>query len=182
MKKIIRGCLLAAALWLGACLPSSAQRVSVKSNALYWLAGTPNLGAEFRLSRRVTLDLEGAFNKYHVSSFQTRMISFSPEVRHWFTRRPGTGHFVGGTSLLADYRFTLSGTTHHGDAFGVGPVYGSSLPLGRHWSMEASVGVGVVYYRERKYGTSEPEPIGVNHKGLTVAPLKLGLSFVYGIK
>lgn len=182
MKNILRGCLVAATLWMGVCLPSSAQRVSLKTNALYWLAGTPNLGAEFRLSRHITLDLEGAFNKYHVSSFQTRMISFSPEVRHWFSRRPGTGHFVGGTSLISNYRFTLSGTTHNGDAFGVGPVYGYSLPLGRHWNMEASVGAGLVYYREKKYGTSEMVSEDVNHKGFTLAPLKIGLSFVYVIK
>lgn len=48
--------------------------------------------------------------------------------------------------------------------------------------MEASVGAGLVYYREKKYGISEMVPEDVNHKGFTLAPLKIGLSFVYVIK
>ena len=42
MKKIILTLLLAGSCWLGA----AAQQIAVKTNVLYWMATTPNLGAE----------------------------------------------------------------------------------------------------------------------------------------
>ena len=47
---------------IGMCLffvlatSANAQRVGLKSNALYWAAMSPNLGAEFRVNRHLTLN------------------------------------------------------------------------------------------------------------------------------
>ena len=42
----------------------SAQDVAVKTNGLYWLATTPNIGAEFALSNKWTAELTGAYNPW----------------------------------------------------------------------------------------------------------------------
>lgn len=58
--------LLTVLLVLMASLPrmASAQDVALKTNGLYWLATTPNLGLEVALSRKVTLDLSAAYNPW----------------------------------------------------------------------------------------------------------------------
>lgn len=176
--------LLGAALLAGTCLlPAAAQRVSVKTNALYWAAATPNLGLEFRLNRHLTLNLEGAFNKFHVSKIDSRMAGMMPEMRYWFSARPQAGHFVGFMGLVAGYDLTLNKTMHEGNAFAFGPTYGYSVVLSKHWSMEATIGVGALYLREKKYPTSLPQvPEEPNNKKWMPAPIKAGLTFVYIIK
>lgn len=41
-----------------------AQNVALKTNGLYWLATTPNLGIEAALSPKVTMELTGAYNPW----------------------------------------------------------------------------------------------------------------------
>lgn len=59
LKKAKAWCMLgilSASLWVP--MQTKAQRVAVKTNALYWAASTPNLGAEFRVNRHVTFNFE----------------------------------------------------------------------------------------------------------------------------
>ncbi len=53
-------------LCLVLCLPMKvgAQEMAIKTNGLYWLATTPNLGAEVALSNKFTLELSGAYNPW----------------------------------------------------------------------------------------------------------------------
>ena len=43
---------------------ASAQKVAVKTNALYWATTTPNVGVEFALGERMTLELAGGYNPW----------------------------------------------------------------------------------------------------------------------
>ncbi len=168
---------------LAACsLTAFAQRVSVKTNALYWAAATPNLGAEFRLNRHLTLNLETAFNRFDISKVNTRMAGVMPEMRYWFSARPQAGHFIGLMALVSDYKLTYDQTTHEGNGYGVGPTYGYSFVLSKRWSMEATAGVGLLRVKERKYAATTNAPANANNKRWLAAPLKVGLTFVYIIK
>lgn len=40
----------------------TAQNVGIKTNTLYWLTTTPNLGVEFSLDKKLTFELAGAYN------------------------------------------------------------------------------------------------------------------------
>ena len=55
-------------LCLVLCLPMKvgAQEMAIKTNGLYWLATTPNLGAEVALSNKFTLELSGAYNRKRI--------------------------------------------------------------------------------------------------------------------
>lgn len=54
--------IIAVIAFLASLGTASAQKVAVKSNALYWATATPNLGFEFAMSDRWTFELEGGYN------------------------------------------------------------------------------------------------------------------------
>lgn len=161
---------------------ATAQRVAVKTNALYWATLSPNLGAEFRLSRHFTLNIEATANPFTVSSYKLTNASIAPEVRYWLSGRPQAGHFFGGMALLAVYDMKWDDTYHKGDAVGLGVTYGYSFVLSRRWSLETTIGLGALRYREKKYTDAETAPSDANHKSTIIAPLKAGVTFTYILK
>lgn len=168
---------------LGICaLGVSAQRVMLKTNALYWCTASPNLGFEVRLTRHATLNVEAVGNYLPLSSFSTKFAALTPEARWWFEGRPQAKHFVGVMALGSSYKLKFSDTNRVGDAYGFGPTYGYSLVLGRHWSLEGTVGVGLLYYHQKKYKEGENDPVHFTEKKWTVAPLKVGVTLVYVLK
>lgn len=159
-----------------------AQRVAVKTNALYWLTASPNIGMELRMSRHITMNLEAAASPLSIKDTKLRHATFNPELRYWFSARPQAGHFAGIMGFASAYDLHLKSQTHKGAAYGVGITYGYSLVFSKHWSMEATAGLGLLRYREKKYKDGTPQPKGVNHSGFTPAPTKLGVTFVYIFK
>lgn len=182
--KVFHVSLRSLALLAAGCMMAvgvQAQRVSVKTNALYWMAASPNVGTEFRLSRHTTLNLEGVFHRMKISDYNTRLGGITPEVRYWFSARPQVGHFVGAMGAVAGYKLSNANTTVNGSVYAIGPTYGYSFVLGRRWSMEATVGAGLGYCRYAKYPRGG-ESGDVTNKEWKLIPLKLGLNFVYIIK
>ena len=43
---------------------ASAQKVAVKTNALYWATTTPNIGIEFSMGPRWTFEIAGGYNPF----------------------------------------------------------------------------------------------------------------------
>lgn len=148
--------LLALCIGLGV----KAQDVAVKTNLLYDATLTVNAGVEVGLAPRWTFDLSGNWNSWstsHKGKWKHWMLQ--PEARYWFCER-FNGHFVGlhalggqmnvghidfdpawfGTGLpkLSSYRY-------QGHYLGGGLAYGYSWILGRHFNLEAEVGVGYVH-------------------------------------
>ncbi len=164
--------------------PAAAQRIGLKTNALYWAAATPNIGVEFRLNRHLTLNVEGAYNYLKVKQYSTRAMAFYPEMRWWFSARPQAGHFVGVMALAADYKLNLDGKHHNGDAFGAGVTYGYAFVLGKRWGLETTAGLGLARVREKKWNSSKGEaaPKYANNTRWLPAPLKLGVTFTYLIR
>ena len=126
-----------------------AQRVSFKTNALYWGTLSPNAGVEFRLSRHYTLNLEGAVNPFTIGDYKIHSAAFTPEARYWFSGRPQAGHFVGIMGFGGIYSMAWNNTNHVGDAIGGGITYGYSFVLSRRWSLETTIGLGMLHVRER---------------------------------
>lgn len=85
--------------------------------------------------------------------------------------------------MASTYNVLLNGARHKGDAFGGGLTYGYSFVLGRHWSLEATAGVGALHINEKKFreGT-EDVPDHANNAKWIPAPIKAGVTFVYLIK
>lgn len=159
-----------------------AQRVGIKTNALYWAALSPNIGLEFRLSRSFTLNLEGDFSPFKLKDDKIHHANFAPEVRYWFSGRPQARHFMGVMGLLSAYNLSWDRKAHEGLGAGAGLTYGYAFVLGRRWSLETTVGAGFFRYREKKFTVGERKPSAPNHTGVAFAPLKLGVTLTYLIK
>ena len=153
-------------MFAGICTAASAQKVAVKTNLLYDATTTLNLGAEFSLAPKWTLDISGNWNPWTFSDNRKwKQLAIQPEVRYWLCER-FNGHFFGAHLIGGLYNFSnlnlnfkLFGTDfsrlkdhrYEGWMAGVGIAYGYHWMLSRHWSLEGSLGIGYVYTRADKY-------------------------------
>ena len=136
--------------------------VALKTNALYWATATPNLGVEFRLAPRWSLEAEVGLNpftgKEDDGSYGKSIKHFRvhPELRYWFCET-FYGHFLGVHVPYLIYNvsdISWLGTAderHQGWGAGVGVSYGYNWVVGKHWNIEATIGVGYLYLESDKY-------------------------------
>ena len=89
---------------------------------------------------------------------------------------------AGITAFVNNFNMMVKDVHHKGDAYAAGLTYGYVWVLGDHWNIEATAGVGVLRYRQFKYDKGTPKPGAVNDSKTTIAPVKLGVSFVYIIR
>ncbi len=145
---------------------SKAQDLAVKTDLSSDIFTNINIGGEVGLAPKWTLDLSGEFNAWTFSDNKRWKHWFvQPEARYWFCDR-FAGHFVGahlhggqynvggldmGFSMLGtdfgklkDYRF-------QGWFVGAGVAYGYAWVLGRHWNLEAEIGLGYSYTRYSQF-------------------------------
>lgn len=196
--------LLAVVLILASTGTSWSQKMAVKTNALYWTTATPNVGMEFALADRWTLDLAAGYNPWTFnkeSNLKWKHWLVSPEVRYWFCEGLH-GHFIGINSNftqfnvsgvpVSDYFINLKSTPElegslkdsriYGWAVGAGITYGHQFIISRRWNLELTAGFGWWYsefdqFESRKCGLFQ-QSVKQHGLGLT----SLGVSFVYVIK
>lgn len=146
-------------------------------------------GVEVGLAPRWTLDLSANYNGWTLSHDRKwKHWLLQPEARYWFCDR-FAGHFIGIHALGGQYNAgglknnisflgtdfsKLSDCRYQGWFIGSGIAYGYAWILGRHWNLEAEIGIGYVYTRydairappvvknRRRQGSSLLRP----HKGL----------------
>ena len=176
-------------------LSVSAQNWAVKSNLLYDMTTTMNLGAEVRMSPQWTLDVSANWNPWTFSGNKKwKQLSFQPEARYWFCEA-FNGHFLGAHLLGGIYNmsnwdtdFTFLGTDfgklkdhrYEGWMLGAGIAYGYQWILSKHWSIEAEIGIGYVYSRYDKYrcaGCGRKTEEGKSHH--FVGPTKAAVNLIY---
>jgi hypothetical protein len=223
--------ILAAAVFTGR---GEAQSVAVKTNLLYDLTSTINLGLEIGLSPKWTLELPVNYNPWNpiytghraypgegggwmtpawtpgntaeitqvkadaqTYPVQLRHWLIQPEARYWFCNR-FEGHFlgihgivggfnVGGIKLFGWDDDPLSTTyglpyRYQGEAYGGGVSYGYHWVLSNRLSIEATLGLGLVFFDGKKYSCprcgSELEALNKTYVG----PTKAAVSLIYMIK
>jgi len=145
---------------------ANAQDVGVKTNLLADGFLSPNVGVEFGLAPRWTLETTGQLNMWtlaHRRKMKHWLVM--PEARYWFCDR-FSGHFLGMEAHGGQYnmggfngRWNLLGTDarklrdsrYQGWFVGGGITYGYAWILGRHWNLEAELGVGYSYTRYDRY-------------------------------
>lgn len=180
------------------CLITHAQKVGVKTNLLYGgLTFTPNLGAEFRLRPKLTLDISGGYNpwnregSYHDNKKLVHWL-IEPELRYWLCES-FNGHFFGAHLLYSQYNISqhdlpwLLGNhsdkyRFEGNAAGGGISYGYQFVLGKHWNLEATLGIGYARLWYNKFDCLKcGEKLGKGHRNY-FGPTKAGISIIYIIK
>ncbi|MCD7977803.1 MAG: DUF3575 domain-containing protein [Tannerellaceae bacterium] len=165
-----------------------APKFALKTNFLYWATTTPNLGMEFTLGRKTTMDISGNYNFWEFSDnkkFKHWLVQ--PEVRYWFCDRFNS-HFMGIHGHYAEYNvggikaLNMEHYRYQGNLFGGGLTYGYHWLLGDHWSIEAVVGIGYAHLKYDKYPCDkcgEKIKDGIRNY---VGPTKLGVNLIYIIK
>lgn len=189
--KLILISLLIGAGWSGV----SAQNVAVKTNLVSDALLSPNLGIEVGMAPRWTFDLSGSLNAWNIDNHKWKHWLVQPEVRYWFCDAI-IGHFVGAHLLGGQYNFgnidmgglrflgtdfgELKDSRHQGWYGGVGIAYGYSWVLGKHWNLEAELGVGWVYTRYDVYPcTTCGQRLNHNVVHNYVGPTKVAINLVY---
>lgn len=169
--------------------PVQAQDVAIKTNLLYGIGTlTPNLGVEFRLSDKTSLDVPFGYNAWTFSENRKwKHILVQPEYR-WWLKETFNGSFfgahahyayynVGGLSksLFSDY---MNAHRFQGWLAGAGVSYGYRRNFSERWGMEATLGVGYAYlsYEKYKCGSCEKLGDGVKHY---FGPTRAGISLIY---
>lgn len=180
-------------IWWGGTTGVAAQQVAVKTNLLYWATSTPNVGAEFGLGDRTTLDVSFGYNPWTLNRAENRKVRHvlvMPEFRYWLCES-FRGHFFGLHTGYTYYNISgvgipfhsgTRGSRYQGWATGLGLSYGYSWVLGRRWNLEATVGLGYVYTDYRKYDcVTCGDYLGRQSKHL-FTPTKAGITLIYRIK
>ena len=184
----------------------NAQKVGLKTNALYWATTTPNIGFEVGMGDRFTFYLDGGYNPWTLDknveiNRKAKHFLVSPEFRYWFCES-FNGHFIG---INGNYtQFNVSAlpipnvfyTTnsegplvdfsrterYQGWATGAGLTYGYQWILGKRWNLEATIGLGYWYtvydeYENRKCGLFRQ-----TREVHLFGPPRCGISFIYLFK
>lgn len=152
----------------------------MKTNLVDWLAMSPELALEARISSRLTLDVALAANPFKISIENRRVnnLRFEPELRYWFNR-PMARHFMALSALGGIFDVKWVNKRYEGDIWGAGLSYGYALVLNKHWNLEGELGVGLVKIRAFDYRQGELKPNQPNYSKFTVAPIRASLSFSY---
>ena len=169
---------------------SKAPIVGLKTNIPYWATATFNAGLEFRLAKKWSLDIEAGLNpfdgKNDDGSYDRSLKHFRlhPEVRYWFCEA-FNGHFVGLhvpylIYNIADIKILgTEGERHQGWGTGVGLSYGYSWLLGKHWNIEATVGVGYLYLESDRYPCTNCGTQQEVKKKHYVGPTQAAVNLIY---
>ncbi|MFT4223857.1 DUF3575 domain-containing protein [Dysgonomonas sp.] len=193
ISQILRKVSLIAAIITGFCASGKAQEVAIKTNLAYWATTTPNLGMEFALGKKSTLEISGGLNPFEFSDnkrFKHWLIQ--PEYRWWFCEA-FNGHFlgvhahgaqfnVGGWDIPLGRLDVFKDRRYEGYLYGGGISYGYQWVLSNRWNFEFNIGAGYarIHYDEypcKDCGTKLDES-NYNYWGIT----RVGLSFIYFIK
>lgn len=181
--------LLLATLLLLCCIPTlHAQQVAVKTNGLMLAAMAPNVGCEFVVGERSSIDLS-AFGSVNIYGNKAKILGFQPEYRYWFNGRPMTREFVGVAALGTTYDIAWGEQVYKGDAFGAGITFGYALNLSKRLNVEFYGGFGAVYFNQKQhYKTDNMDDYAengvtqANANGYKLLPIKLGVSISYIFK
>ena len=170
---------------------------SIRNNLAYDATGTMNLSVEFALGRHASLG--GTFGLKPWDRFffwdhdealvkKWRHLSVVPEFRYYLSE-VSRGHFFGANLLWLHYNAAglnfpwgvypaVRDQRLQGDLFGGGLFYGYAFPLGRHWRIEALLGVAGGWY---SYDSFRCESCGTATGSRTGAALlpNVGVNVVY---
>lgn len=178
---------------LMSAIGAKGQDVGLKTNLLPDAALSPNVGLEFKLASRWSLDLTGQMNLWPINNHKWKHWLVQPEARYWFCEpfvKSFLGiHAIGGGfnvgNIGTDIKFLgtdfgkLRDHRYEGWAVGGGIAYGYALPLSKHWNMEFELGIGYVYVHYKGFTCADcSHQTGEGHHNY-FGPTKAAINLVY---
>ena len=164
---LIRKILLFVILFVPAAAAS--QQIAIKTNIVDDALLNANVGVEVGVAPKWSVDMPVSLNYWKLShNRQWRHWAVQPGVRYWLCER-FQGHFFGAHAhggmyniggfdgklnfLGTDFR-KLKDTRYQGWFAGAGISYGYAWILGKHWNIEAEIGLGFSYTRYDRFKCS----------------------------
>ena len=177
-------------LILGFGLRANAQQLAIKTNLPYWLTASPNIGAEYSVGDRVSLELTAGFNPFNFGDEKLlKHWVVWPEVRYWFDNTYN-GHFVGIHAVGG--QFNLSGwdipisvldnlktRRYKGSAIGAGFSYGYQWELSDKWGLEVTLGLGFVRFNYESFTLGDNPVRLIEDEKNYFGPTKGAFSLIY---
>lgn len=167
------------------------SRFALKTNVLSDATTTVNLGVEIGLAKKWTLDVSASYNPWTFSNDRKfKLLLVQPEGRFWLCER-FKGHFFGVHAHWGIFNFanlnlpfgaipSLKNFRYQGDIYGAGITYGYQWYLGRHWNLEAAIGVGYARIVYDKYPCFvDCGSVLESGKEDYFGPTKLAISLIY---
>ena len=191
----IKRLLLVIMLFAGPILGLKAQDLALKTDLSSDVLANINIGGEIGLAPKWSLDVSGDFNAWTFGNDKRwKHWMLQPELRYWLCDR-FAGHFFGAHIHGGQYNiggintdFTILGTDFsklkdyrfQGWFVGGGIAYGYAWVLGRHWNIEAEIGIGYSYTRYSQYKCAGcGKKIKSNRPHNYFGPTKTAVNLVY---
>jgi len=162
-----------------------AQKVGIKTNLLYDLTTTINLGFETALSKKMTLDISANLNPWEFGDKRLRHFLIQPELRYWTCSRFNGSFFglhghaawynVGGLPLNDNMR----DNRYQGFLYGAGISYGYQWMIGKRWNLEATIGAGFAILEHEKIPVGDCQAASPKYKKTYWGITKIGVSLIY---
>lgn len=161
-----------------------AQQFALKSNLLYDLTATLNVGAELRVADLYTVGLSANYNPWtYGDNKKMKQLLFMPEVKRYFDDA-FLGLYVGAHAFYGWYNWggIAMDYRYQGKVGGAGLSVGYQWMLSPFWNLELSGGLGYARFNSDKYA---PEKDGIwmkQTKKNYIGPTQIGISLVYFIQ
>lgn len=170
-----------------------APKVALKTNLIYDATATINLGVEFAIAPKLTIDISGNYHPWVLPNERRLTHALvQPELRWWF-KENFKGHFVAVNALAADFNvgnlpnnITIMGQNFSplgryrmdGIAYGAGLAYGYAFRICRHLNIELEAGVGYLVSNFSAYKLTNDNLYAKNTMRY-YGPTKAALNIVY---
>lgn len=161
---------------------------SVKTNLLYGITRTINIGGEARFGEKYSLDVSLNYNPWHLKEDKRfRHLLIQPELRYHF-RDNTTGPYMGVHAIYTVFNVSkihipltnkYLGDRYEGTGYGMGISGGYIVNLGDRWNLELSAGVGFAKLSYERFMPQKNGRILDVGKYNYLGPTKVGITWVY---
>ena len=170
-------------------------KAALKTNVIYDATATINLGVEFALAPKMTMDISGDLHPWVLpNGWRLTHYLVQPELRFWLKER-FQGHFFAVNVLGATYNAGNIWNNFHimgrdmsalgryrveGIAYGAGLAYGYAVRVAKRLNVEMEIGLGYIGAEFDAYRLGEKESLyAQNSTAQYFGPTKGALNIVY---
>ena len=148
------------------------QSLAIKSNLLYDLTTSLNLGGEIRCDDTHTFSLSVNYNPWNFSG--------NKKMKHNFGGMLPWG--FGNGKMLGIENRQIANNRYQGNLAGFGISYGYQWMISPQWNMEAGISLGYAHLNYKRYGQPAGAPLIEKSNCNYWGPTQIGISVVYFIQ
>lgn len=161
-------------------------RPLLKTNMLYDAIAIPNIGIEIPIGKDWSVGANWMYAWWSNDSRHRfwRIYGGDIELRRWFSARPRCGHHVGLYGQMLTYDIEWGKRGYLGDrwSWGIGLSYGYSLPIGKLFNIDFTLGIGYLNGDYMKYHPEDGRYLWEStHQQKWFGPTKAEVSLVWHI-